>query len=280
VILFNFRGDRAIEIARAFTEEDFREFPRGPRPKVYFAGMMEYDGDLHIPPNFLVSPPLIRGTLSEHLCSLGINQFACSETQKFGHVTYFWNGNRSGYFDEKRENYHEIQSDRIPFDLKPWMKAYEITESTISAMTSQAFDFGRINFANGDMVGHTGNLEAAIVAVATVDMMLGRLISTAKLSDTILVVTADHGNADEMLEGKISECPDWETCLPQRRPKGKTSHTLAVVPFFIYDPRGRRPELSLMEEGRGTLANFANTALSLLGQEPRPEYHPSLIVSR
>lgn len=160
VILFNFRGDRAIEIARAFSEPTFAAFPRRRFPAVKFAGMMEYDGDLHIPPLFLVTPPQIDKTLTEYLVNAGVRQFACSETQKFGHVTYFWNGNRSGKFDETLEDYVEIPSDNIQFDLKPWMKAAEITQCTIDHMQAKDFNFGRINYPNGDMVGHTGNLSA------------------------------------------------------------------------------------------------------------------------
>ncbi len=278
VVLFNFRGDRAIEISRAFTDDNFTEFSRKYIPKVYFAGMMEYDGDEHIPKNYLVQPPLIRGTLAEHLSAAGLRQFACSETQKFGHVTFFWNGNRSGYFDQKLENYIEIPSDRIAFNQKPWMKADEIATTTIQQMHDRSFDFGRINFANGDMVGHTGDLEATIIAVATVDLMIGRLLAAAKATDTILVVTADHGNADDMFEGKASDWPDWETAEISRRPKGKTSHSLAQVPLYIFDPRNALGAIRLMEAGRGTLANFANTSLDLMGIDTVPEFHPSLIV--
>jgi 2,3-bisphosphoglycerate-independent phosphoglycerate mutase len=278
VILFNFRGDRAIEISRAFTEEKFSEFPRASFPKIYFAGMMEYDGDEHIPPNYLVTPPLIRGTLSERLCSMGARQFACSETQKFGHVTFFWNGNRSGYFDSSKETYVEIPSDRIPFDRKPWMKAFEITEETVTQMHHRSFDFARINYANGDMVGHTGDLEATIIAVATVDLMIGRLIAAARASDTILVVTADHGNADEMFEGKAADWPQWEIADIADRPKGKTSHTLSLVPFYIFDPKANFAARQMLEPGKGSLANFANTALQLLGADQNNEFYPSLIL--
>lgn len=273
VILFNFRGDRAIEISRAFEEEDFKAFDRKRFPKVFFAGMLEYDGDLHIPKNHLVDPPRIDDTLGEYLAKEGIRQFACSETQKFGHVTYFWNGNRSGFFDKKLEEYVEIPSDRIAFQLKPWMKAHEITDATIEHMHSGSFDFGRINYANGDMVGHTGDLEAAIVAVATVDMMIKRLILAAQKTGTILLVTADHGNCDEMFESgshAMDEYPGlWQ------RPKAKTSHTLAQVPCYIYDPLGTTG--SLVSPGEAGLANIANTVLELLGMKPRSHYERSLL---
>jgi len=204
----------------------------------------------------------------------GIRQFACSETQKYGHVTYFWNGNRSGYFDKKLAEYLEIPSDRIAFQLKPWMKAHEITEATIERMRKGSFDFGRINYANGDMVGHTGDLEAAIVAVATVDMMVKRLIVEAQKTGTILLVTADHGNCDEMFESsskiQTEDYPDlWQ------RPKAKTSHTLAEVPCYIYDPMGTKG--SVLAPGEGGLANVANTVLELLGMSPRDIYERSLL---
>ena len=279
VIFFNFRGDRAIEISQAFEYEDFPHFDRGSKLDLFYAGMMEYDGDLHIPKNYLVSPPEISDTLSEYLVTEKVNQFACSETQKFGHVTYFWNGNRSGYFNKDWEEYLEIPSDNLPFDLRPWMKAAEITEATISRLNKGSFSFGRINLANGDMVGHTGNLEAAVIAMATVDQMLGRLINACKQTDTCLVVTADHGNCDEMFEGKSSDFPNWQKVLQDKRPKPKTSHTLAEVPFYIYDPKGYKADHKLMKPGEGTIANLANTCLDLLGLAKVDRYAPSLLVT-
>ncbi len=169
VIFFNFRGDRAIEVSQAFEKEDFCEFDRQAAPKVFFAGMMEYDGDLHIPNNFLVNPPVIEHTLGEVLVSNGLRQFACSETQKFGHVTYFWNGNRSGKIDDKLEEYLQIDSDNLAFNQAPAMKAEQIADSTINKILSGGFDFSRINFANGDMVGHTGDFYASVKAVEVVD---------------------------------------------------------------------------------------------------------------
>src|SRR5262249_22217299 len=121
VICFNFRGDRAIEISRAFEDDHFPYFDRGRRPAVFYAGMMQYDGDTHVPRSFLVMPPAIERTLSEYLVQNRVAQFAISETQKYGHVTYFWNGNRSGKFDERIETFCEIPSDLVPFDQRPWM---------------------------------------------------------------------------------------------------------------------------------------------------------------
>lgn len=267
VICFNFRGDRAIEISRAFTEKDFREFDRGPLPDILYAGMMEYDGDLHIPPRFLVEPPAIDRTVSEYLCAEGITSFAISETQKFGHVTYFWNGNRSGYIDENLETYMEIPSDRIEFDKAPKMKALEVKDKSIELLKSGKYRFGRLNFANGDMVGHTGNLKAAVEAVETVDRCVGELLEITRALEGIAVVTADHGNSDIMF-----------TVDKGGKRVPKTAHTLNPVPFAIFDPcYGNEYRLASLEK-RG-LSNVAATLLNLLGYAKPEEYDPSLIVA-
>jgi 2,3-bisphosphoglycerate-independent phosphoglycerate mutase len=278
VIFFNFRGDRAIEISRAFTEESFSKFDRGSMPKVFYAGMMEYDGDLHVPPQYLVPPPAISDTLGEFLAKSKVRQFACSETQKYGHVTYFWNGNRSGYFDKKFEEYLEILSDsNITFDQKPAMKALEITDETIKRMRADSFDYARINFANGDMVGHTGNYEAAVSAVETVDTMLGKLITAARETNTILIVTADHGNADEMFDAKEKDHPNWKTAA--KRPTPKTAHTVNPVPFVIFDPQNQSQwKLDSAAKESACLANVANTVLTLLEIPTRDLYLPSLVL--
>ena len=201
VVFFNFRGDRSIEISRAFTEgDDFDKFDRVRVPKTVYAGMLQYDGDLKIPENFLVAPPAIKNTLTEALVKAGIKEYAVSETQKYGHVTYFWNGNRSGKFSEELETFKEIPSDNVSFDQRPWMKSADITDDLIEAIKSQKYDFLRCNFPNGDMVGHTGSMEATIIGVESVDIGLARLIKVCDEYGVTLVVTADHGNADEMLE--------------------------------------------------------------------------------
>ena len=265
VVFFNFRGDRAIEISRAMTEADFHEFDRGPLPDILYAGMMEYDGDTHIPPNFLVRPPAIDRTVSEYLCAEGIPMFAISETQKYGHVTYFWNGNRSGYIDESLETYLEIPSDNIEFDKAPRMKALEIRDRTIELLKEDRFRFGRLNFANGDMVGHTGRMEASITAVETVDQCLGDLLEVIREKEGIALVTADHGNADFML-----------TLEKGGGKKVRTAHSLNPVPFAIFDPQ-YRGEYEMAElESRG-LSNVASTILNLLGYEKVDDYDPSLI---
>jgi len=265
VIFFNFRGDRAIEISRAFEEEDFQAFDRKRSPDVLYAGIMEYDGDLKIPKKYLVNPPAIDRTLGEYLAANEVTQFALSETQKFGHVTYFWNGNRSGYIDEARELYVEIPSDKVPFDQRPWMKAAEIADETMRLLETGTYRCGRINFANGDMVGHTGNLEAAVVAVEAGDLSLKRILHVVEQTRGIALVTADHGNSDEMFTLKGGERIV------------KTAHTLNPVPLIVYDP-GTSGEYNLrtdMEEAG--LSNIAATVFRLLGFEPPEDYDPSLI---
>ena len=265
VIFFNFRGDRAIEISRAFSEKEFSEFDRGPLPDIFYAGIMEYDGDAHIPPNFLVQPPAIDRVISEYLCAEKVKTFAVSETQKFGHVTYFWNGNRSGYIDASLEKYVEIPSDRIEFDHAPKMKAKEITEAVIDLLKSGKYRFGRLNFPNGDMVGHTGAMDAAIIAVETVDQSVGELLNVIKEIGGVAVITADHGNADEMF-----------TIDKKGATSVKTAHSLNPVPFIIYDPlyHGEYRMADIKEKG---LSNVAATLLNLLGYEKPEDYDRSLI---
>ena len=300
VVFFNFRGDRALEISRAFEAKDFPHFDRERRPDVLYVGMMEYDGDLHIPSHYLVEPPAIDRTLGEYLCHNGVTQLAISETQKYGHVTYFWNGNKAGLLDPDSgrfvdvppgvlerdlyrgkirrsalETYIEIPSDRVGFEQRPWMKAAEITDALVDHMRTDGPRFVRVNYANGDMVGHTGDLHAAIVAMEAVDRCLGRLLDAVRDLDGLALITADHGNADEMYmrdkkTGGLARGDD-------RRLKPKTSHTLNGVPFVLFDPRGES-DLSLDPTIQTPgLANVAATVLELLGLEPPEDYLPSLL---
>ena len=272
VVFFNFRGDRAIEISRAFEDDNFTYFDRKRRPKVVYAGMLEYDGDLHIPKRYLVAPPEIKNTMGEQLASMGVPQLAISETQKFGHVTYFWNGNRSGKFDEKTETYIEIPSDRVSFDERPWMKAAEITDAMMDQLKTGKFRCARVNYPNGDMVGHTGNLRAATMAVEAVDLELGRLLQVIDALDGMAIVTADHGNADEMLE------MDKKTGKPALDKTGhfkaKTSHTLNPVPCIFYGKQA----LGLKINGSGFgLSNLAATTVNLLGYQPAAGWDKSIL---
>lgn len=276
VIFFNFRGDRAIEITKAFENKDLPHIKRTVFPRVEYAGMMQYDGDLDIPKQYLVSPPSIENTMGEYLAENKIHQFAISETQKFGHVTYFWNGNRNEKFNADYEEYIEIPSDMVPFEQRPWMKAAEITDKVIERLKSNTFKLGRINFANGDMVGHTGDIDAARLAVECVDMALGRVLKAIDGAGGIALVTADHGNSDEMYEynkktGKIKV--DKTTGFK----KVKTSHTLNKVPFIIYDPLFKGEyKLNTKRQYPG-LSNIAATVFNLLGYYPPAGYAGSLI---
>ena len=274
VILFNYRGDRALEISRAFVEDDFRGFDRRYSPNIIYAGILEYDVDTHMPPKYLVAPPAFDRTVSEYLAKNGVTQYAISETQKFGHVTYFWNGNNSAKFDEKTEEWVKIESDRIPFDQAPAMKAREITTETSKALRSGKYKFLRLNFPNGDMVGHTGSLPAAVEAVKAVDEAVGSLVSVIDELGSTVIITADHGNCEQMIE------VDKKTGNPVRGAgeeyKPMTSHTLNPVPFIIHGPDTDRYEINdkLKEPGLG---NVAATILTLLGYEKPDDYLESII---
>ncbi len=263
-VLFNYRGDRAIELCRAFDDDAFAHFDRKRRPEVFFAGMMQYDGDLKIPRHFLVEPPQVDGSISQYLCGAGIASFAISETQKYGHVTYFWNGNKSGYIDEALETYVQIPSDNLTFDKRPWMKAGEITDTLIEAIESGKYGFIRANYPNGDMVGHTGHPLAVRVSVEVVDLALERLGVAVEKAKGILVVTADHGNADLLFTEKDGV----------RMPH--VAHTLNPVPFIIKDYSGANAYALEAVDTPG-LSNVAATLINLFGYEKPAPFDASLI---
>jgi 2,3-bisphosphoglycerate-independent phosphoglycerate mutase len=274
VVYFNFRGDRALEMTAAFEQDDFDKFDRVRRPRVEYAGMMEYDGDLHVPKQYLVQPPAIDRTLGEHLAGTGLRQYAVSETQKFGHVTYFWNGNRTGKFDEKLETYVEVPSDRVPFEQRPWMKAAEIADALIEAIGSGKYDFIRANFPNGDMVGHTGNYQAVVCGLEAMDLQIGRLRAAVEKAGGVLVLTADHGNSDDMYEhekktGAVSLRADGS-------PKAKTSHSLNPVPCVIFDPDYKGEYRTELRKGLG-ISSLAATTIELLGYIPPADYDKSVL---
>jgi 2,3-bisphosphoglycerate-independent phosphoglycerate mutase len=277
VVFWNFRGDRAIEISRAFTDENFDRFDRGRLPEVLYAGMMEYDGDLNMPPLYLVNPPAIARTVSEYLVHNGVSQLAVAETQKFGHVTYFWNGNNSQPFDVGLEDWVEVPSDDIPFDLAPEMKAQEVAEVVLADLESRGHRFIRVNFANGDMVGHTGSLDAAIRAMEVVDRCMGEIEERVRETGATMIVTADHGNLDMMWE------VDSKTSALKRdaagKPMMKTSHTLSPVPWCVVGADASRfvANGNLAEPGLG---NIAATILLLLGYQAPSDYLPALLVPK
>ena len=273
VILFNFRGDRALEITKAFEAENLTEFDRVRHPKVEYAGMMEYDGDLHVPRQYLVDPPSIDRTMAEYLCASGVRQFSISETQKFGHVTYFFNGNKTGKFDEKLEEYVEIPSDIVPFEQRPWMKCADIADRVISEVESGKWDFIKLNFPNGDMVGHTGVFEAVVCSMEAMDIQIGRIWDAVRAAGGIMIVTADHGNADDMYEhgkdGSVKTRADGE-------PKSKTSHSLNPVPCIICDDAYNGEYSKELKEGLG-ISSIATTCITLLGFVPPEDYDPSVV---
>jgi 2,3-bisphosphoglycerate-independent phosphoglycerate mutase len=277
VVYFNFRGDRALEITQAFEQENFDKFDRGRRPEVFYAGMMEYDSDLHIPKNYLVNPPQIDRTLGEYLAKSGVRTLAISETQKYGHVTYFFNGNKLGKFDEKLENYVEIPSDVVPFEQRPWMKCAEIADYVCGAVKSGNYDFIRLNFPNGDMVGHTGVYEAVVCGLEAMDIQIGRIAKAVEAAGGILLITADHGNAEDMFEhdkktGAVKTGADGE-------PMPKTSHTTNLVPFILADTAHQgeyNNSLGGLKEGLG-ITSIAATCVTLLGFVPPEDWTPPIL---
>ena len=277
VIFYNFRGDRAIEISKTFDtpEGQFDKFDRVRYPKVVYAGMLEYDGDLHIPSKYLVNPPEISNTMGEYLANTGVAQYAISETQKYGHVTYFWNGNKSGKFSEQLETYVEIPSDVVPFEQRPWMKCAEITDELIKALREGKYTYYRVNFPNGDMVGHTGSLAATRCSMEALDLQLARILKVVDELGGVALITADHGNADEMYE------MDKKTGAPKADKNGKfkakTSHTLNPVPCIIYDNVTSHKYKMKKDEGNFGLSNVAATMVNLLGYEAPSMWDESII---
>jgi len=277
VIFYNFRGDRSIEISKAFDAPagDFDKFDRKRVPTVVYAGMLEYDGDLHIPQRYLVSPPEITNTMSEYLALSGVKQLAISETQKYGHVTYFWNGNRSGKFSEELETYIEVPSDVVPFEQRPWMKCAEITDKLIECIESGEYRYLRVNFPNGDMVGHTGSLLATRCSMEALDLQLARILAAVDKAGGVALLTADHGNADEMYE------MDKKTGAPKADKNGnykaKTSHTLNPVPCIIYDNFYADKYTVKKDDGTFGLSNVAATMVNLMGYEAPSVWDESII---
>ena len=276
VVFFNFRGDRSIEISKAFESgAEFDQFDRKRVPAVLYAGMLEYDGDLHIPSRFLVNPPEITNTMTEYLCSVGVRELAISETQKYGHVTYFWNGNKSGKFSEELETYIEIPSDVVPFEQRPWMKCAEITDKLIECLKSGEYKYLRVNFPNGDMVGHTGSFLATECSMEALDLQLARILKVVDELHGAAIITADHGNADEMYE------IDKKTKAPKAGKDGsfkaKTSHTLNPVPCIIYDNFTADRYTVKTDRVDLGLSSVAATTVNLLGYEAPAIWDETLV---
>ena len=254
MIYFDFRADRAIEIAQAFTYWDFPYFNRGDyKPDdVYFVGMTEYNSDTHVPEHRLVQPVEIKETLNQFLGERGISDLAVSETVKFGHVTYYFNGN--SYGKAQGEEFIEIESDTEPFETRPWMKTAEITDQVLANLDK--YKFIRLNYPGGDMVGHTADMEATIVAMEAIDLSLARIAAKVDELGGCLVIVADHGNAEELVDENGNK---------------KTAHTINKVPMIIYDNTVNKMMYQLADVVEPGLANVAATMAVLLGQNDYPE---------
>ena len=268
LIFTNFRGDRATEFSQAVLADDFPYFERYRCPEVLFAGMTQYDQDNQIPPDYLVGTPVVEEPFGKRILELGLKQFRLSETQKFAHVTFFYNGGYREPLDPLQENYHFIASDKIPsFAERPAMKAPGISKKAVEFINSGEYQYGLINFANADMVGHTGDFQATVRAVEAVDAALDNIVRAIDAVNGLLVITADHGNADEMLisnqNGKLEI---------------STKHSLNPVPFLIYDPlyNGDYRLKPFGQDYNNNLSNIAATNFLLLGQAVPDDLAPSL----
>lgn len=261
-IYYDFRADRAIEIAMSFTYRDFPYFNRGEYSPndIVFAGMTEYNSDTHVPELQLVPPVKFENALNTFLGRNGISQLAISETVKFGHITYYFNGN--SYGKAKAETHIKIDSDTLPFDTRPWMKSAEITDTVLENLDK--YKFIRLNFPGGDMVGHFAEIEPTISALEAIDIGLARLAKRVDELGGMMIITADHGNAEELIDG---------------RGEAKTSHSKNPVPCIFYDNTQNRDKYVLngfvSDPG---LSNVAATIATLLGLEDFPKtWRESLI---
>lgn len=251
VVFFNFRGDRPREISRAFVDTQFDGFPRPVKPDVHFVCLTEYDTSLPAPVAF-PKPTKMQNILGAYWSSLGIKQFRCAETEKYAHVTFFFNDYTEQPF--KGEDRQIVPSPRVrTYDLKPEMSAYEVTEVVLKQLDTGAYDAMVINYANPDMVGHTGDLAAAVKAAEAVDECLGKVLDKIKALGGVAIVTADHGNFEKMIDGS-PDCPH-------------TAHTVGDVPLIVFDDDFKGKTLV---EG-GTLADVAPTLLALMELEQPAE---------
>ncbi len=272
VIMMNFRGDRAIEITEAFCLDGFDEFDRGRCPDVLFSGMMVYDEDRNLPALQIMESTKVDNPFGKRILDLGIRQFRLTETQKFPHVTFFFNGGRREPLDSAMEDYILIPSDKgISFADAPAMQAAKIADKAAELIGSGEYGFGMINFANADMVGHCGLIGPTMTAVEAVDTAIGRIIDALEASGGCALITADHGNADEML---VHTSHGDEAC---------TRHSINPVPCILFDPRyDGSYHLRQARTGDDThttpgLSHLAATLFMMLGLNPPEDMSPSLI---
>jgi len=247
VVFYNFRGDRPRELTHAFVDTDFAGFKRN-KLDLFFVTMTPYEQGLNVRVAFH-RPPKMQNILPDYLSSLGLKQFRCAETEKFPHVTFFFNDYREATFPGEDRYMARSPKEVSTYDQKPEMAAAEIAHHAAAAIRSKLYDFVLINFANADMVGHTGKLDAAIKAVEEVDRRLGEIIDATNEVGGSLIVTADHGNAEQMIDPATGE--------------PHTSHTTFPVEMVLVDDRYVGKPL---RQG-GRLADIAPTILKLMGIE-------------
>ncbi len=252
MLFFNFRADRAREITRAFTQEGFAEFDRKIVPRLSaYACMTEYDETFGLPVAF--PPQNLTEIFPEIVARAGLKQLRCAETEKYAHVTFFFNGGREKVFPGEERILVPSPRDVKTYDQKPEMSAREVTDKLVQAIGTGQHGFVLVNYANPDMVGHTGILDAAVRAVKVVDECVGRLRQAAAKQGMAMLVTADHGNCETM--------KDPLTGQPH------TAHTLNPVPFILADPAFKGAKL----RAKGILADVAPTALQVMGLPQPPE---------
>ncbi|HEV7299434.1 MAG TPA: 2,3-bisphosphoglycerate-independent phosphoglycerate mutase [Tepidisphaeraceae bacterium] len=260
VVFYNYRGDRPRELTKAFVLENFDGFDRGPKLRLHFVTMTAYETGLPVHVAY-AKPPKMTNILGEYISNLGLRQFRCAETEKFPHVTFFFNDYRESPFPG--EDRQIVPSPTVStYDQMPEMSAYGIADETVRRIESGLYDLLVVNFANCDMVGHTGVLPAAVRAVEHTDLVVGRLLEAVQRVGGVAIVGADHGNAEQMA--------DPETGLPH------TAHTTFPVEYFLIDDRlkGMR-----MTEG-GRLADLAPTALEMMGLPIPAEMTGRSLISR
>jgi 2,3-bisphosphoglycerate-independent phosphoglycerate mutase len=251
VLFFNFRADRAREITRAFTQEGFKDFDRGAAPRVSaYVCMTEYDKTFQLPVAF--GPQDLDEIFPEIVSRAGLGQLRCAETEKYAHVTFFFNGGRETVYPGEDRILVPSPRDVKTYDEKPEMSAREVTEKLVVAVETGQHGFVLVNYANPDMVGHTGLLPAAVQAVKVVDECIGRLWQAARRRGMAMLVTADHGNCEMMADPVTGE--------------PHTAHTLNPVPFILADPAFKGAKL----RARGVLADVAPTLLQVMGL-PQPK---------
>ncbi|CUS95657.1 phosphoglycerate mutase (2,3-diphosphoglycerate-independent), partial [Candidatus Kryptonium thompsonii] len=255
VIFFNFRADRARQLTRAFIDENFDKFNRR-KINVHFVTMTEYNDDFNVPIAF--KPVYLTNTLGEIISKYGFKQLRIAETEKYAHVTYFFSGGREDPFEG--EDRILIPSPKVAtYDLKPEMSAFEVTDKVIEEMEKNKYALIVLNFANPDMVGHTGVIPAAVKAIEAIDTCIGRIYNSAKKNNYVMIITADHGNAEKMI--------DPETNEPH------TAHTTNQVPFILVMDEYKG---ELKKDGK--LGDIAPTILTIMNLPIPPEMDGEILL--